>query len=321
MVAPVSPSADVPVVAEVVRSGFVESRHRGSVVAVGPDGTVLWEVGPVGSPIYPRSSNKPLQATAMVRNGLPLRGRLLALACGSHSGESEHITGVREILTNAGLDESALQTPADYPLDELAREDWIRGGGRREPIAMNCSGKHAGMLATCTANGWDTDHYLRADHPLQARIVDVFAELTSDRVDRIGVDGCGAPLLATSLVGLARAFSRLVQAPAGSPEGAVAAAIAGDPVMVSGSRRDEPPLLRALPGSIGKSGAEACHAFALPDGTAVALKIEDGADRARPVVLAGALRRLGLDADVLEGMGRPRVLGGGQPVGEVRATF
>ncbi len=311
----------LPVVAEVVRSGFVESRHRGSVVAVGADGTVLWTVGVVDSPVFPRSSNKPLQATAMVRNGLPLRGRLLALTCGSHSGESEHIAGVREILAGAGLEESALQTPADYPLDEIARTEWIRAGGRRQPIAMNCSGKHAGMLATCVTNGWDTGEYLRADHPLQTRIVEVFAELTGEPVDAVGVDGCGAPLLATSLVGLARAFSRLVQAPAESAEGAVAAAIAGDPVMVSGSRRDEPPLLRAYPGSIGKSGAEACHAFALPDGTAVAMKIEDGADRARPVVLAGALRRLGLDADVLDASGPSHVLGGGRPVGEVRAAF
>jgi L-asparaginase II len=321
MVAPVSGPADLPVVAEVVRSGFVESRHRGSVVAVAPDGTVLWAVGVVDSPMFPRSSNKPLQATAMVRNGLPLRGRLLALTCASHSGESEHIAGVHEMLTGAGLDESALQTPADYPLDEVAREEWIRAGGHREPIAMNCSGKHAGMLATCVANGWDTGGYLQADHPLQVRIVEVFSELTGEPVDAIGVDGCGAPLLATSLVGLARAFSRLAQAPVESAEGSVAAAIVGHPVMVSGSRRDEPQLLRAYPGAIGKSGAEACHAFALPDGTAVALKIEDGADRARPVVLAQALRRLGLDADVLDDIGRPPLLGGGRPVGEVRAAF
>jgi L-asparaginase II len=153
------------------------------------------------------------------------------------------------------------------------------------------------------------------------RITEVFAELTGQPVEASGVDGCGAPLLATSLSGLARAFSRLVQAASDSAEAAVAAAIAGHPEMVSGSRRDEPALLRAYPGAIGKSGAEACHAFALPDGTAVALKIEDGADRARPVVLAAALRRLGLDGDVLEKLGRPRVLGGGRPVGEITASF
>ena len=320
MVAAVSSVAS-PVVAQVVRSGFVEGRHHGSVVAVAPDGAVLWALGDVDRLVFPRSSNKPLQATAMVRCGLPLRGRLLALAAASHSGEPEQIDGVREILSGAGLAESALQTPADFPLDEVARESWIRSGGRREQIAMNCSGKHAGMLATCVANDWDITDYLRAGSPLQARISEVFTELTGQPVGAVGVDGCGAPLLATSLSGLARAFSRLVQAAPDSAEAAVAGAIAGHPEMVSGSRRDEPALLRAYPGAIGKSGAEACHAFALPDGTAVALKIEDGADRARPVVLAAALRRLGLDHDVLHQLGHPRVLGGGRPVGEITATF
>jgi len=317
----VSTSADQPVVAEVVRSGFVECRHRGSVVAVDPDGSVLWNVGVVDQPMFPRSSNKPMQAAAMVRAGLGLRGRLLALACGSHSGEPEHIAGVREILTGEGLDESALQNPPDFPLDEVAREEWIRAGGHREPVAMNCSGKHSAMLATCVANDWDITDYLHVSHPLQGRISEVVAELTGDQINAIGVDGCGAPLLATSLVGLARAFSRLVQSDPDSAEGAVVAAITGHPQMVSGSRRDEPALLRAYPGAIGKAGAEGCHAFALPDGTAVALKIEDGAERARPVVLVAALRRLGLDADVLDEVGRHRVLGGGRPVGEIRATL
>lgn len=316
-----STSADQPVVAEVVRSGFVEGRHHGSVVAVGPDGSVLWGIGVVDQPVFPRSCNKPVQAAAMIRAGLGLRGRLLALASGSHSGEPEHIAGVREILAGAGLEESVLRTPPDFPLDEVAREEWIRAGGHREAIAMNCSGKHAAMLATCVVNEWDISDYTHASHPLQGRIGEVFAELTGEQVPAIGVDGCGAPVLATSLVGLARAFSRMVQADPDSAEGAVVAAISAYPQMVSGSRRDEPPLLRAYPGAIGKAGAEACHAFALPDGTAVALKVQDGAERARPVVLAEALRRLGLDADVLDEVGRHRLLGGGRPVGEVRAAF
>ncbi len=316
-----SSAVEQPVVSEVVRSGFVESRHHGAVVAVDPGGEVRWSVGVVDRPMFPRSCNKPIQAAAMVRAGLPLRGRLLALACASHSGEPEHIAGVQQILASAGLDASALQTPPDYPLDEVARVEWIRAGGHREPVAMNCSGKHAAMLATCVANGWDTADYLHVSHPLQGCIAGVFAELTGEPVNAIGVDGCGAPLLATSLLGLARAFSTLVQAPPSSAEGAIAAAIAEHAPMVSGSRRDEARLLRAFPGAIGKSGAEACHAFALPDGTAVALKIEDGAERARPVVLAEALRRLGLHGAALDEVGSQRVLGGGRPVGEVRAAF
>ena len=303
-----------------VRSGFVEGVHHGSMVAVDPDGSITWSVGTVDEPIFPRSSNKPLQAVGMVRAGLPLRGRLLALTCASHSGEPMHLDGVREILAGAGLDESALQTPPDRPLDELERAEWIRTGAAPTPVAMNCSGKHAAMLATCVANGWDTGGYRDASHPLQRHLAAVFSELTGEPVTATGLDGCGAPLFAASLVGLARAFSRLVQAAPGSAEREGAEAISGFPEYVSGTRRDEAALLRAYPGAIGKGGAEAVYAVAMPEGSAVALKIADGANRARPVVMAAALRRLGYDHPVLDETGTHPVLGGGRPVGEVRAV-
>ncbi|HYH33600.1 MAG TPA: asparaginase, partial [Nocardioides sp.] len=160
------------VVAEVVRSGFVEGHHYGSLLALDSSGEVDWAVGDVTSPILPRSCNKPLQALGMLRAGLDLPDELLALACASHSGEEFHVAGVREILAGAGLDESALQTPPDLPLDDTAREAVLAAGGSRAPVLMNCSGKHAAMLATCVANGWDTATYRRADHPLQVAIRD-----------------------------------------------------------------------------------------------------------------------------------------------------
>src|SRR3978361_851478 len=136
------------VVAEIVRSGFVEGHHYGSVVALAADGSVEGSVGDVARPGPPRPCNKPHQAVGMVRAGLALDGELLALASASHSGEPFHLEGVRRILAGAGLGEDALQTPLDYPLDDEAREEWIRSGGARTSIAMNCSGKHAAMLAT-----------------------------------------------------------------------------------------------------------------------------------------------------------------------------
>src|SRR5687768_6485904 len=147
-VATPSPSG-LPVVAEIVRSGFVEGHHYGSVVALAADGSVDWSVGAVDVPVLPRSCNKPLQALAMVRLGLDLPPDLLALTCASHSGEDFHLDGVRRTLATAGLDESALQTPPDWPLDDTAREAAIRAGRERDRISMNCSGKHAAMLATC----------------------------------------------------------------------------------------------------------------------------------------------------------------------------
>ena len=314
------------VVAEIVRSGFVEGHHYGSVVALDPEGGVDWSVGVVDEPVLPRSCNKPVQALAMVRAGLDLPPDLLALACASHSGEPFHVEGARRILASAGLTEDALQTPPDYPIDDEARDEVIRGGGAKAPILMNCSGKHAAMLATCVLNGWPVETYLAPDHPLQQAIAATFAELTGEPVTTVAVDGCGAPLLSTSLVGLARAFRTLAVA-TGGPERRVADAIREHPAYVSGTRRDELALLTAIPGAIGKAGAESCYAVALPDGRAFALKTDDGAPRVRPVLMAEAMRRSGVleldgvDADAVRRTGEHVLLGGGKPVGEIRASW
>jgi L-asparaginase II len=320
------PVTALPVVAEIVRSGFVEGHHYGSIVALAADGSVDWSVGEVDVPVLPRSSNKPIQALAMLELGLDLAPELVALACASHSGEPFHLEGVRRILASADLDESALQTPPDYPLDDTVREAVVRGGGARSPILMNCSGKHAAMLATCVLQGWVTATYLEPDHPLQQAIATTFARLTGEPVTTVAVDGCGAPLLSTSLTGLARAFAALATATDG-PERRVAEAIRQHPEHVSGTTRDELRLHRAVPGLIGKAGAESCYAIALPDGRAWALKTDDGAARVRPVLMAEALRRSGVlaeegvDAAAVEETGRHELLGGGKPVGEIRAAF
>ncbi len=320
------PRTALPVVAEIVRSGFVEGHHYGSIVALAADGTVEWSVGEVVAPVLPRSSNKPLQALAMVELGLDLPPDLLALACASHSGEPFHVEGVRRTLASAGLDESALQTPPDYPLDDEAREAVLRAGGSKTSILMNCSGKHAAMLATCVVRGWDTASYLDPAHPLQVAILETFARLTGEPVTTVAIDGCGAPLLSTSLTGLARAFASLATATDG-PEHRVAEAIRRHPEFVSGTTRDELALHRAIPGLIGKAGAESCYAVALPDGRAWALKTDDGAPRVRPVLMAAALRRsgvldeAGIDAAAVDATGQLVLLGGGRPVGEIRAVF
>lgn len=322
MTAP-SPAADpvAPVVAEVVRSGFVEGRHHGRVVALDADGSVLWSVGDVDATMLPRSSNKPMQAVGMLRCGLDLPPDLLALAAASHSGERFHLDGVRRILAGADLDEAALQTPPDHPLEERVREEALRAGVPESPVQMNCSGKHAAMLATCVRNGWPTVSYLDPDHPLQAAIRRAVEDLTGVEVTVTAVDGCGAPLLSTSLTGLAEAFRRLALAPEGSPEQRVAAAYRRHPEFASGTRRDEARLLRGLPGCVGKAGAEGCYAVALPDGRAVAMKIEDGGARARPVVMAAALRRLGVRHRVIEELGEHPVYGGGRRVGGIRPVW
>jgi L-asparaginase II len=312
---------EVPVLAEVIRNGFVESRHRGSVVALDGSGGVAFACGDVNSPVFPRSANKPVQAVAMVRAGLELPDDLLALAASSHGGEPFHLDGVRRILAVAGLDEAALQTPADLPLDEPARQAYLRTGHRATPLAMNCSGKHAAMLATCVANGWAVGSYLDPAHPLQRLTRDALEELAGEPVAASGVDGCGAPLFAVSLTGLARAFRGIALAPSGSPEHRVAKALRSRPRWVGGSRSEDTLLMESVPGLIAKRGAEGVFGAALPDGRALAMKFEDGTQRARLPVAVRALRRLGVAEPRLGRLGTAPVFGGTAVVGEVRALL
>jgi L-asparaginase II len=308
-------------VAEVWRGDFLESVHHGTVVAVDGDGRQLFGIGQPDDLAFPRSSNKPFQALAMVRGGLDLDGELLALACASHSGEPFHVEGVRRILAAAGLTEDDLQCTADLPLGEQARTDVLAAGGRQAPIYMNCSGKHAAMLATCVRNGWSTADYLDPHHPLQLAARAALEDLSGERVGAVGVDGCGAPLFAISLTGLARAFGRLAAAPAGTSERRVADAMSRHPEWVGGTGRDVTELMRGLPGAVAKDGAEGVYAIGLPDGSGIAIKIADGSNRARPVVLVAALRQLGVDVAGVAEVADVPVLGHGRRVGELRPAF
>ncbi|MDO5740259.1 MAG: asparaginase [Ornithinimicrobium sp.] len=323
-----SPLSGAPLVAEVVRNGFIESVHHGVVAAVDATGRSVINVGPIEAPILPRSSLKPLQVIAMLRAGAQFaEPELLALASASHSGESFHREGARRILASVGLHETDLQNTPSLPLSEPERDRFLAEGIRPSSLAQNCSGKHSGMLAACVAAGWDTQTYLDPAHPLQQLIVEVVEELTGDRVAATTVDGCGAPALAVTTLGLARAFGRIAAARRSTPEGQLAAAIRAAPAWLGGTGRDVTRLIEGVPGLIAKDGAESVYAVGLADGSGLTVKIADGYDRARVVVMTAALRRLGaldlgpevgavldaLDADAV-------VKGHGEPVGAVRVA-
>ncbi len=318
MTAPISPTpfALDPILVEVVRNGLVESVHHARVAVTGADGSLIAGIGAVDAPMYPRSALKPLQAVSMVGQGLDLPDDLLALVAASHSGEDIHLDGSRRILASAGLTEDALQTPPDWPVDDEARVDYIRRVGVKTPIAMNCSGKHAGMLATAMSNGWSLDDYRDPAHPVQLAARDVIAEVSGERPDRVAVDGCGAPAFAISLVALARSFGRIAAA-TGGDERRVADAIRAHPEMTSGTHRDEYDLHRAIPGLVTKAGAEGVQAVGLADGRGIAVKVGDGTPRARPVLTAAVLLALGLEHPTLDAQASAPVLGHGEPVGAI----
>jgi L-asparaginase II len=303
------------------RSGHDESVHYGAVVGLASDGSVEFALGDPSAIVFPRSSTKPIQATAMVASGLDLPPHLLALVCASHDGRPEHLRAATDILSQAGLTEHDLKNTADYPLDPDAHEAVVRGGGVKTSLQMNCSGKHSGMLATCVHNGWDRETYLHEDHPLQQRITEMVPELAGEDATYIGIDGCGAPAHALSLVGLARAFRAVAIAPEGVPAARVAHAMRTHPEMVGGPTRDITLLIQGIPGLFGKDGAEGVFAIAMPDGRAIALKISDGANRARPPVMKFALQQLGIDISNVDARAfESPIMGHGSVVGSVRVT-
>jgi len=304
------------------RSGHDESVHVGALVLLDRNGEILFALGDPQVEIYPRSSLKPLQAWSMLEAGLDLPDDLLALVCASHDGRALHLDGVRRILARVDLEESSLANTPDLPLAADEAERVLLAGGTRTSIQQNCSGKHAGMLATCRHNSWPIETYLDLSHPLQQSIVEGLAHLTAQpTLSHIGIDGCGAPTHVLKLVDLARAFRAIASGSAGASGDRIARAMTNHPDMVGGPGHVTTSLMRGIPGLVLKDGAEGVFAGALADGRALALKIGDGSNRARPPVIRAALRALDVDISaVADGVFESPVLGHGRRVGRVRCV-
>jgi L-asparaginase II len=302
------------VLAEYVRDGFVESVHRGYLLALNADGSTNLALGDTEQLIFPRSCVKSIQGAAMVRAGLNLEPRLLALACSSHSGSAEHLSAVGEILALAKLDENALQCMLDRPLGEEDRRAW----GDKPPtrISMNCSGKHAAMLLTCVANGWPIESYLNPAHPLQIAIKTELEALAGEAITLTSTDGCGAPLFLMSLVGLARAI-RAITLSTDVVHQSVMSASRAFPEMVAGKGRLTTQMMEAVSGLYMKDGAEAVEVASMTDGRTLVFKVADGSLRPFRVLVHAGLKRLGIDSPYEA----ENVLGGDRVIGAIRATF
>jgi L-asparaginase II len=302
-------------VAVIGRSEVDESVHFGTAVALDAGRTVVYAAGDPDIGIYPRSALKPLQASAMVANGLELPLEQLAVVAASHDGTDRHCDMVRKVLKGAGLSETALRNVASMPYDERTAASFLLAGGGPTPIRMNCSGKHAGMLATCVANGWSTEDYLDCDHPVQ-RAITAEIDLRALGVAHVGTDGCGAPTHVVGLANLARGFAGLA-----AEHHAVYAAMTAHPEMLAGANRDVTLLMRGIPGLMVKDGAEGVCVAAFPDGRALAVKIADGAGRAVPVVMLALLERLGVDTSAVPARISHPVLGRGRQIGRLRSVL
>jgi len=302
------------VLAELTRNGLVESIHTGHLIMLNADGSVHKIKGSVEMPIFPRSSVKCMQASAMVRNGLKLEPRLLALVEASHSGAQMHQDGVLEILASVGLNESDLQCAFDKPLGDAERIAW--GDKAATRLAMNCSGKHAGMLATCVANGWDIKTYLNADHPLQVAVLNEIESLVGAKVSNKTFDGCGAPLFAVTTRELATAI-RNITISKDPVHIEVMNAARAHPEMVAGEGRLTTRTMQSVPGLFMKEGAEAVEVASMADGRTLVYKISDGSWRAFGAIMHAAL----LDWGITTTEEAFNVYGGANIVGGMRAVL
>ena len=302
------------ILAEITRSGVVESVHTGHLVMLNSDGSVHLTKGDPTQLTYPRSTIKSIQTSAMIRSGLKLEPRLLALASASHSGAAMHQEGALEILATVGLGEKDLQNAKDKPLGPDERRAW----GNQEPtrLAMNCSGKHSGMLATCVAAGWPTANYLDPAHPLQVAIKKELENLSGEEVSLTSADGCGAPLFLFSLHGLARAM-RAITISTDPIHQSVVQACRDFPEMVAGEKRLTTRLMREVPGLFMKEGAEGVEVATLADGRSIVFKVSDGSERPFETLMVAALAEFGITVkDTTE-----PVYGGSEVIGSIRACL
>ena len=320
--ADVAPGERAGELAIVVRSGVVESRHLGHAMLLDPDGQVVATVGDPTTSVYPRSAIKPWQAATIRRLGArhadaPLDGPALAVTAGSHEATREHVELVTTLLGGIGLDvEAALQCPPAWPGDDDARDEVVRAGGGPARVAYNCSGKHAGKLLACVANGWPTDTYLDPNHPLQQAIRADLEDALGTSVAHVAVDGCGAPLFAVPLDAFARAAATFARGD--EHQRAVVDAMRAHPEMVGGPGREDTSAMTHLDGVVAKTGADGVQVLLTEHGWAVVVKVLDGGHRA---AMTAALTLLdhAPDIDVAAAADATRevVLGHGRPVGAV----
>jgi len=302
------------VLAEVTRGGIVESLHLGHLIVLNSDGTTYLSKGSPELAFYPRSAVKSLQASAMLKAGLTVSDEELAIICASHSGHQIHIELVIKMLEKRDIPLSALKNATDKPLGEKEKISWGDKPGTQ--LTQNCSGKHAGMLITCQQNGWDLDTYLEMNHPLQIAIKNEIELLAGEKVSASTFDGCGAPLFAISLTGLARAISTVVKSNEAIYK-QIVTACTEYPELVAGEGRLTTRMMRAVSDLFMKEGAEGIEVCALSDGRVIAIKIIDGSWRPVAPIIMEVFKRWGVsmpDESV-------KIYGGGSVIGEVIAKI
>ena len=303
---------------EVKRGSITESRHRGHIVVVDPEGRIIASLGAPENVTYLRSSAKPFQALPLLTTGAAdhfgFTDREVALACGSHNGEPLHTELALSMLTKIGLGPEALHCGVHEPYGTQAALTLQLCGEQPTALHNNCSGKHAGMLAVAVHLGAPIDNYERPENPVQKVIVHLVSQFSGVPVTdlAVGIDGCAAPAFGMTVKAMALAYARLVSPPASFDKKTrdacerIVRVMSEHPELIGGtSERLDTDIMRAAPYRlVSKVGAEGVYTAGIkpsedwPQGLGFAAKIEDGDDkRARPTVVIETLRQLGVLRD------------------------
>lgn len=321
---------------EVLRGGYLESMHMGDAAFVSSKANVLAKAGDAGFATFWRSAAKPVQALLPVISGAVDRYGItekeLAVICASHYGESMHIEAVASILSKAAVPEDALSCGIHMPFSRSAAQELIRGGEKARPIHHNCSGKHAGMLITCKAMGWDPQGYFLPEHPLQKATLSMISEISGvpEGEIGIGVDGCSVAVFYLPVRAMAYSYARLA-APDSLPSkyrdaaSRATGAMMSYPDMVSGNGTFTTELMKAYRGRIfAKNGAEGVFSLGLHGrGIGMTVKVQDGNDRAFQTAVVGLLDAFGVRPDPGSALPaeKPIKNAKGDVVGSMRPAF
>ncbi|MCE5171930.1 asparaginase [Paenibacillus profundus] len=320
------------------RNGWLECEHRGSICGIDRNLHISYALGDIQSPMFLRSAGKPLQAIPVVRNGVlehyGLDDKELALMTASHRGESYHIETMEHIMEQSGLEEDRLICNPSYPLNEETKELLLRAGGQRRRAYHNCAGKHFGVLAWSKMMNWDLGTYTEPDHPAQVEIARTLSEMSNMSCEqmRAGTDGCGFPVYALPLPGIATAYLKLAcpelieDADTRRAVTRIRKAMHRYPLLVGGTQRIDS-ILMEDDNIIAKGGFKGIFAFALrSEGLGFAFKVADGSDEEWALIVASILEQIGYErTETIESIRRqfPETLtnDNGKTVGAQKAVF
>ena len=316
---------------KITRGNNIETLHNGWICVLDRNKRVIYKKGNVNDYSFLRSTAKPIQAIPLIENDIKVTQKELAIICGSHSGSEEHIVLLKSLLKKFNLRMSDLQCSIHEPSDKKERNRLLKTNSLPNILHNNCSGKHMGMLSVCKRNNWNLKNYLNPNHPLQRSILNKIKDLSETKNISTAIDGCSAPTFALPIINTGRIFSNFTRDKKYSK---IITAMKSNPYLIGGEEQIDSEIIKASsrdrvtqPLLISKVGAEGIIIVAY-DGNCAVVKIADGSQKARSIVILRLLLKLGwLKESQIKNTPLEKICDfeikncAGKIVGEIKAVF